>query len=75
MPIGIEVTLGKEDCPKTQEEREYITSLPYAWILGAIVYDMIFACSNIIYALGVTSWYQESLGGEHWKWVRPFLCT
>ena len=75
MPIGIGVTLSMEDCPKTHELREYITRISYASIAGAIVYDMIFACSNIIYALGVTSWYQESLGGEHWKWVRPFLST
>ena len=44
-----------EDCPKTHELREYITRISYASIAGAIVYDMIFACSNIIYALGVTS--------------------
>ena len=53
--------------------REYITRVSYASIVGAIVYDTIFTCSNIIYALGVTSWYQESLGGGHWKWVRLFL--
>ena len=47
-----------EDFPKTHEVREYITRVSYASIVGAIVYDMTFACSNIIYALGVTSWYQ-----------------
>ena len=78
MSIGIGVTLSKKDCPKTYKEREYIIRVSYASIVGAIVYivyNMIFACSNIIYALGVTSWYQESLGGKHWKWVRPFLST
>ena len=75
MSIGIGVTLSKKDCPKTYKEREYIIRVSYASIMEAIVYDMIFACSNIIYALGVTSWYQESLGGKHWKWVRPFLST
>ena len=65
MPIGIGVPLSMKDCPKTHEVREYITRVPYASIVGVIVYDMIFSCSNIIYAQGVTSWYQESLGGEH----------
>ena len=44
-----------KDCPKTHKVRKYITRISYASIVGAIVYDMIFACSNIIYALGVTS--------------------
>ena len=75
MLIEIGVTLSTEDCPKTHEVREYVTRVPYASIVGAIVYDMIFGCSNIIYPLSVIRWYQESLGGEHWKWVRPFLST
>ena len=75
MPIGIGVTLSMKDCPKTHEVREYVVWVSYASVVGAIVYDMVFACSNIIYALGVTSWYQESLGRKHWKWVRLFLST
>ena len=55
LPIGIGVTLSMKDCPKTHEVGEYITKVPYASTMRVIVYDMLFACSNIIYALGVTS--------------------
>jgi len=41
LPIGIGVTLGMEDCPKTHEVREYITKVAYASIVEVIVYDMI----------------------------------
>ena len=53
--IVIGVTLSMKDCPKTHEVGEYITKVPYASTMRVIVYDMLFACSNIIYALGVTS--------------------
>nr|KYP69122.1 Retrovirus-related Pol polyprotein from transposon TNT 1-94 [Cajanus cajan] len=58
LSIGTEVTLGREDCPKTREEREHMTRIPYASAVGAIMYTMICTRPDVAYALRVASRYQ-----------------
>ncbi|XP_070035301.1 uncharacterized protein [Nicotiana tomentosiformis] len=55
IPIGTEITLNMEDCPKTPEERERMSRIPYASAVGAIMYTMTCTHPDVAYALGVTS--------------------
>jgi len=73
LPVGIGVTLSREDCPKTPEEREHMSRVPYASAVGAIMYTMICTRPDIAYAHGVTSRYQANPGEEHWKVVKTIL--
>nr|KYP69579.1 Retrovirus-related Pol polyprotein from transposon TNT 1-94 [Cajanus cajan] len=73
LPIRTGVTHSKEDCPKTHEEREHMTRIPYASAVGAITYTMICTRPNVAYALSLASRYQANLGEEHWKVVKTIL--
>ncbi|XP_070029722.1 secreted RxLR effector protein 161-like [Nicotiana sylvestris] len=71
--IGTGITLSREDCPKTLEERERMSRIPYASVVGAIMYTMTCTRPNVAYTLGVTSRYQSNLGEEYWKVVNTIL--
>ncbi|CAL0306193.1 unnamed protein product [Lupinus luteus] len=71
--IGTMISLIREDCAKTLEERECMNKIPYASAVGAIMYTMTCTHPNIAYALGVISQYQANPGEEHWKMVKTIL--
>jgi len=55
--IGTEVALGRKDCPNTAEERECMNRVPYASVVGAIMYTMTCTWFDVAYALHVSSRY------------------
>jgi len=55
LPVGIVITLSREDCPKTSKEREHMSRVPYASAVRAIMYTMTCTRPDVAYALGVTS--------------------
>jgi hypothetical protein len=73
LPVGMGVSLSRENCPKTLEERERMSRVPYASAVGAIMYTMTCTRPDVAYALGVTSRYQANPGEEHWKVVKTIL--
>lgn len=73
LPVSVGITLSRENCPTTPEERECMSRVPYASVVGAIMYTMTFTRPNVAYALGVTSQYQANPGEEHWKVVKTIL--
>jgi ATP-binding cassette subfamily B (MDR/TAP) protein 1 len=42
-------------CPKTLEENEKISKVPYASVVGSLMYTMMCTCPNICYAIGLVS--------------------
>ncbi|KAK2357253.1 secreted RxLR effector protein [Trifolium repens] len=73
LPVGMGVSLSRENCPKTLEERERMSRVPYASAVGAIMYTMTCTRPDVAYALGVISRYQANPGEEHWKVVKTIL--
>ncbi|XP_073120320.1 secreted RxLR effector protein 161-like [Henckelia pumila] len=57
-------------CPKSDEEIEMMTCVPYASAIGSVMYGMISTRPDIVFALSVTSRYQANLGPMHWKAVK-----
>ena len=53
--VGVGITLSRENCPTTHEERECMSRVPYASTVGAIMYTMTCTRPDVAYALGVTS--------------------
>ncbi|KAK8686456.1 hypothetical protein V6N13_125481 [Hibiscus sabdariffa] len=49
-------------CPSTPQEREQMSQVPYASAIGSIMYVMICTCSDLSYALSMTSRYQANSG-------------
>eukprot|EP00253_Pinus_taeda_P026680 PITA_26680 len=66
VPIPVGVRLSTEQCPKTQEEEEDMSHVPYASVVGSLMYAMVYTRTNIAHAVGVLSRFMSKLGKEHW---------
>ena len=76
VPIPVGVRLSAEQCPKTQEEEEDMSRVPYASAFSSLVYAMVCTRPNIAHAVRVLSRFMSKLGKEHWttvKWVFKYL--
>jgi hypothetical protein len=66
-----------EQCPKTQEEIEDMAHVPYASVVGSLMYVMVCTRPDISHAVGVLRRYMLTPGKEHWtivKRVFRYLC-
>eukprot|EP00253_Pinus_taeda_P029820 PITA_29820 len=76
-PEDFAVKGKKELCPKTQEEEEDMSYVPYASAVGSLMYVMVCTRPEIAHELGVLSRFMSKLGKEHWttmKQVFRYLC-
>jgi hypothetical protein len=69
-PLAINFKLTKEMCPKTQEEIEYMSRVPYSLVVGTLMYAMVCTRPDIAHAVGVVSRYMNNPGKEHWEVVK-----
>ncbi|KAK8508994.1 hypothetical protein V6N12_016838 [Hibiscus sabdariffa] len=67
------ISLSKEMCPSTPQERERMSQIPYASVIGSIMYAMICTCPDLSYVLSMTSRYQANPGEGHWVAVKNIL--
>jgi hypothetical protein len=72
-PLESHFKLTKEMCPKTQEEIEYMSRVPYSSTIGSLMYVMVCTRPNIAHAVGVVSRYMNNPGKEHWEVVKWIL--
>ncbi|KAK8569061.1 hypothetical protein V6N13_106935 [Hibiscus sabdariffa] len=66
LPMRHGISLLKEMCPSTPQERERMSQIPYASAIGSILYAMICTRPDLSYALSMTSRYQANPGEGHW---------
>jgi hypothetical protein len=55
VPIPVGVKLSTDQCPKTQEEEEDMSCVPYVSTVGSLMYAMVCTRPNIAHAMGVLS--------------------
>jgi hypothetical protein len=75
IPLGARLTI--EWCPKTQEEIEDMTHVPYASVVGSIMYAMVCTQLDIAHVVGVLRRYMLTPRNEHWTVVKrifKYLC-
>ncbi|KAK8632175.1 hypothetical protein V6N13_028952 [Hibiscus sabdariffa] len=65
LPMRHGISLSKEMCPSTSQERERMRQVPYASAIGSIMYAMICTRPDLSYALSMTSRYQANPGEGH----------
>ena len=68
IPIG--TNLSVEQCPKTQEEEEDMSHVPYESVVGSLMYAMVCTRPDIAHAVGVLSRFMSNPGKEHWTTVK-----
>ena len=75
-PVLGHLKLTKEMCPKTQEEEDKMSKVPYDLSIGRLMYAMVCTRPHIAHAVGVISRHMSHLGIEHWnaiKWILRYL--
>ena len=73
IPMTHGITMWKSLCPRTQDERTHMSLIPYALVIGSIMYSMICTRHNVSYALSVMRRYQTNLSKRHWVAVKNIL--
>ena len=73
LPMSSGISLCKNQCPSTQDERDRMSKIPYASAIGSIMYAMLCTRPDVSYALSVTSRYQSNPGESHWIAVKNIL--
>eukprot|EP00253_Pinus_taeda_P034792 PITA_34792 len=70
VPIPVGVRLSVEQYPKTQEEEEDMSHVPYASAVGSMMYAMFCTRLDIAHAVEVLSRFMSKPGKEHWTTVK-----
>eukprot|EP00253_Pinus_taeda_P001709 PITA_01709 len=66
--FGMEIK--RDRCPKTQEEEEDMSHVPYASAVGRLMYAMVCTRPDMAHAMGVLSRFMSKPGKEHWTTVK-----
>ena len=64
-PLASHFKLSNQQCPKSSEERQEMSKVPYANAVWCIMYAMILTRPNISHALSLISRYMASNGKKH----------
>ena len=72
-PMSHGITISKEDCPKSSDDKGRMSKVPYASAIGSIMYVMICTHPDVSYALSMTSRFQSNPGEGHWTAVKNIL--
>jgi hypothetical protein len=75
-PLANNFKLTKEMCPKTQDEIEYMSRVPYSSTVGNLMYVMVCTRPVIAHAVGVVNMYMNNPSKKHWeavKWILRYL--
>ncbi|WRX11051.1 Reverse transcriptase [Theobroma cacao] len=73
LPMSQGIYLSKDMCPKNQKERDHMDKIPYALVIGFIMYVMLCTRPDVSCTLSVMSRYQANLGESHWITVKNIL--
>ena len=75
-PLAPHFKISASMSPKDEAEREYMTRVPYANIVGSLMYAMVCTRPDIAHAVGIVSRYMHDPGKEHWqavKWILRYI--
>ena len=65
VPISVGVRVSIEQCPKTQEEEEDMSRVPYASAVSSLMYATVCTRLDIAHAAGALSRFMSKPGKTH----------
>jgi len=71
-PLAAHFKISFEFCPKTDEELEMMSNIPYSSAVGSLMYAMVCTRPDLAYAVSMVSRYMHNPGKYHWnvvKWI------
>ncbi|GJV78479.1 gag-pol polyprotein [Tanacetum coccineum] len=72
-PFPTNVKLSSKLNPSSEKERTEMSRVPYASVVGSLMFAMICTRPDIAHAVGVVSRYMAEPGREHWEAVKRIL--
>ena len=73
LPFRHGVHLSDDQRPKTSKEERMMRQIPYASVMGSLVYAMLCTRLDICYSIGMISQYQLNPRPKHWEAVKHIL--
>ena len=73
LPFRHGVPLSDEQRPKTSEEERMMRQIPYASVVGSLMYAMLCTRADICYSVGIVSWYQSNPRPKQWEAIKHIL--
>ena len=73
LPVLQGVKLSQTQCPTTAEDIEKMKVIPYASVIGSIMYAMLCTRPDVCLAINLAGWYQSDPGVDHWIAVKNIL--
>ena len=65
--------LSDRDSPSTVEEKKLMSWIPYASVVGSLMYVMVATRLDLAYVVGVVSRYMLIPGKKHWEAVKQIF--
>lgn len=65
---------GSYQCPNTEVEYEQMKLIPYASVVGSLMYAKVYTRPDIAYITGMIGRYQSNPRLDHWKAAKKVLC-
>ena len=72
-PLSMHVQLSKDECPKSNIEKEFTIKIPYHSVVGSLIYAMITIRPDIAFVVEIVSRFLLNLGKKHWEVVKIIL--
>ena len=60
-------------CPKNDFEKEQMKNIPYASVVGSLMYAQVCTRPNIIFVVGMLGRYQSNLGIDHGRATKKVM--
>ncbi|KAL4383566.1 hypothetical protein GQ457_15G010160 [Hibiscus cannabinus] len=60
-------------CPKNEFEREQMKNIPYASVVGSLMYAQVCTRPDIAFVVGMLGRYQSNPGIDHWRAAKKVL--
>ncbi|CAL9113679.1 unnamed protein product [Musa textilis] len=60
-------------CPKNNLERESMKNIPYASVVGSLMYAQVCARLDIAFVVGMLNRYQSNPGMDHWRAAKKVM--
>ncbi|GJT27881.1 hypothetical protein Tco_0908156 [Tanacetum coccineum] len=73
LPLHHGKKTNKDLCPKTDEELDRMSRVPYALAIGSIMYAMMCTRPDVSFSLSMVSRYQQNPGEGYWTAVKNIL--
>ena len=67
------VPVSDDQRRKTLEEENMMRQVPYAFVVGSLMYAMFYTRPDIYYSVGMVNQYQSNPGPKHWQTIKHIL--